>query len=63
VGKEQPEIFKKLFILLLKEYAGTIGLSHVLTSRRIEKSSIKMHIRGLQDLFRDVVTFYFQQKE
>lgn len=54
VGREQPEIFKKLFIFLLKDYSDKSGLAHVLTSRRIEKNSIKMHIKGLRTLFREV---------
>jgi hypothetical protein len=37
-----------IFNILLKSYISTTGKEHCLTSKRIDKGSIQMHLQGLR---------------
>lgn len=52
--RNQPEHFRKTFSILLANYSREIGLLHCLTSKRIEQSSIRMHLEGLKNLSKDL---------
>lgn len=52
--RNQPEHFRKTFSILLANYSREIGLLHCLTSKRIELSSIRMHLEGLRNLSNDL---------
>ena len=50
MNPKQPTPFRKIFTLLLKHYQHDIGRTHSLTSKRIERDAMKMHVVGLRDL-------------
>lgn len=45
---------QKLVLLLLEDYLAAYAPCHCLTSKRIDRSSVLMHLRGLRSLREDI---------
>ena len=45
--------YKKTLLILLRHYLNDQALTHCLTSKRIELSSLKMHLSGLKELYQE----------
>lgn len=46
--------FKMILLVLLRHYLNNHAVSHCMTSRRIELSSLKMHLSGLKVLYQEI---------
>lgn len=46
---------KKILVILLRDYLYKHAVSHCLTSKRIELSSLKMHLSGLKELYQEIM--------
>lgn len=44
-----------LFRVLLKEYIKVSAITHCLTSKRIDRASMEMHLEGLRQLKKDLL--------
>ncbi len=51
---QQPVHFTRTFLILLTHFCRGTGLAHCLTSKRIERNSVRMHLEGLRLLTRDL---------
>lgn len=62
IKQNQPLHFRKAFVVLLDLYCKECGVLHCLTSKRIERNSVKMHLEGAKNLWSDVLNgFKLQQ--
>ncbi len=45
-----------IFRVILEEYVKVTAISHCLTSKRIDKESVRMHLMGLRQLKKDLLS-------
>lgn len=55
MGSKKRKDHLAIFRILIKEYIKVSAITHCLTSKRIDRASMEMHLEGLRQLKKDLL--------